>query len=204
MNVYSRFEEDAQHAILEALDFLNRLAPVSGELRTHLQNTFHVAGYSKDELLLRAGQISEYAWFLHKGSVRWFHFEREKEVTNWFTIEKSAILAAKSFYGRISSIESIAALGNCITVGLTYNELQDCYNRFPETLLMGRKVSDYYQGVLMDYNRIMRFNRAIERYEFLEEVFPSLLYSVPVAYLASFINMDVATFYKIRSERRKN
>ncbi|TXJ28997.1 MAG: Crp/Fnr family transcriptional regulator [Chitinophagaceae bacterium] len=204
MNVYSRFEEDAQHAISDALDFLNKLAPVSGELRTHLQNTFHIAGYSKDELLLRAGQISEYAWFLQKGSVRWFHYEREKEVTNWFTIEKRAILAAKSFYGRIPSMESIAALGNCITVGLTYNELHDCYNRFPETLLMGRKVSDYYQGVLMDYNRIMRFNRAIERYEFLEEVFPSLLYSVPVAYLASFINMDVATFYKIRNERRRN
>lgn len=186
----------------EAFNYLQKLHPLSPELVEHLSKVFKSRIYKKNNFLLRAGQVCNKAWFLNSGIVRWFHFKNDIETTNWFVTAGNAMLKPDSFYGQIPSLESIQAIEDCETIYIEYNDLLYVYDHFPETLIMGRKVSDEYNEQLRQYADAMRMPRPEDRYRYLQTQFPDLIYTVEVPYLASFINVDESTLYKIRKRHK--
>lgn len=202
-NLFDNISMHDHDPIEEAIQFLHKLCPISPELKEHFLAVLKFEEYPKGMLLLRTDHISNKVWYLSSGKTRWFHQEGNKEVTHWFVSAPNPILSAQSFYKQQPSRENIEAIETCLTIYMNYRELMDTYDRFPETRTMGRIVSDSYNEQIMEYARSMRQTKATDRYTFLQKNFPELIDNVHIPYLASFINMDVRTFYRIRNIKRK-
>lgn len=187
---------------MEALEFLNRLYPVSEELKEYLLKVFKRQSYTKGSYLLRSGQVCWQTFYLESGMVRWFYESGGKEITSWFVTAGNAILAARSFYEQMPSPDNIQAIADCETIYIEYHELMKVYDLFPDTRTMGRKISDQYHEQIKQYADAMRMSRSEDRYNYLQQQFPDLIYTVDAAYLASFINVDESTFYKLRKRQQ--
>lgn len=184
----------------DLLDYLHSIHPLSEALRAHLLSIIRHGKFPRYDYLLKKGQIHTEMHFIVKGLLRCYYKlePNETEVSSWFMKERDIIVSIESFYDQIPSFEYIEALENTETFYITFDELEDIYQRFPEFNYIGRKLTTSY---LILWNKRIRnicMLSAAERSELLAKNFPDLVQRVPAKYLASFIDMTEVTFSRNR------
>lgn len=184
--------------LAEALTFLHQLHPLTHDLKAYLLAVLKTQEYPAGSFLIKAGQVCTRAFYLNSGVVRWFNRLQEQENTIWFMTRGHPILMAQSLYEQTPSSDSLQALTPCKTVYIEHHDLMKVYDLFPEAQTMGRKISDQYNEQMKLYAAVLRMPHAEDRYHYLQQQFPALIWKVEAAYLASFINVDESTFYKMR------
>jgi CRP-like cAMP-binding protein len=110
------------------------------------------------------------------------------------------VVSVYSFYTQTPSKESIQAIEDTDVYSVSYAELENIYDVFPEFNYNGRKLTIKY---LIEYSKQMELIRAMsgrEKYEALIEKHPGLVTRVPQKYLASYVDMLPETFSKIKGE----
>jgi CRP/FNR family transcriptional regulator, anaerobic regulatory protein len=185
----------------ELLAWLNAIHPLSPPLLERLRKLVRCRTISRKEYLLEAGHVNREICFIGKGIFRCFYLKNGKDVSSWFMKEGDVIVSVESFYEQVNSYEYIQALEDCEIFYISYEQLHDIYNEFMEFNFIGRMLTVKYLILWTRQLYNIRMMSARERYQYIVENTPDLLQRVPGRQLASFLDIDEATFYRIKNER---
>jgi len=182
----------------EIIRNMNAIYPLPAELELLLRKTIRRDVIRKKQKLLRTGQICTRLYFIEQGLLRLYVKHRNKDRNSWFLLEGDIVTSVTSFFGRAPSLETIEALEDCIVWSVSWQELQDFYERCPGF----RKVGQYYTEKYYcqdDRLKIMLLTKSpAEFYDYLRKNFPKVVERVPKKYLASSMGITVQTLLAIK------
>ncbi|CAN5601882.1 Crp/Fnr family transcriptional regulator [soil metagenome] len=173
--------------------------PLSTEAQNALPDCFEKISLSKNEYLLREGQISRQLYFLQKGALRGFYNLDGKEITHWFGFENDFVTSFHSFITRQPAVENIQLLESSTLWSISKERLIDLYNHYHEIERLVRIVYEKYYIRLEERFVNAQFKTAKELYENLLQQTPHILERVPLGYFASYLGISQETLSRIRS-----
>jgi len=186
------------------IKFLHSVYPMSPVLEDHLRSILKTKQLKKKEFLLKAGTTCKNVYFVQQGLLRCYYLDDGNEICKWFMKEGDVVYSVRSFLRQTASNEYIQALENCELYYITYNELQDIYERFLEfNVQRGKLTENYY--LMSDFREdLLRLKKSIDKYKCLLENYPELLNRVPTQYMASYIAVSHSTMFRLKSQIRRH
>lgn len=115
--------------------------------------------------------------------------------------EGDVIVSVESFFSQTESYESIHALEDCRLHSLSYRDLQEAYQNYPEFNFIGRLLTEKYYRLSEERLYSIRMQRGLEKYKSLIEHHPQLIQRVPSKYLASYLGLTEETLSRIRAQK---
>jgi CRP-like cAMP-binding protein len=181
--------------------FLNDIFPLSAECIAYLRRTVRTRTLKEDKFLLEIGDVCRNLYFIRKGVLRCYYYVNDKEVSDWFFWEGETVVSIGSFYDQVASEDCIQALEDCELYYISYQDLEYVYQHFIEFNVIGRVLTLKYLRVFHRHARNIRKLPAGERYKYLLQTQPDLIQRIPLAPLASWLNMEPETLSRIRGRR---
>jgi CRP-like cAMP-binding protein len=154
----------------------------------------------KGSFLITEGKICQYVYFLERGCLRGYYNLEGREITYWFAFENNFVTSLLSFVTRKPGMENIQLLEDCKLWAITYNDLQELYERHADISRLGRIMNERYYVMLEERVVSNHFKDAKERYDNLIANTPHILQRVPLGYVASYLGMTQETLSRIRSK----
>jgi CRP-like cAMP-binding protein len=183
------------------IQFLNSIHPLSIELQDHLFKILKHQDVSKKELLLHQTQTCKYIYFIEKGLFRCYHINNEgKEICSWFMKTGDVIISVESFFKQKPSLENIQALEKSSVYFISYEELSQTYQQFPEFNTTARILTEHYYCQSEQRLFWLRCTKAKERYRLLAENYPELIQLVNSKHIASFLGITLETLSRLKSK----
>jgi CRP-like cAMP-binding protein len=184
----------------ELLAWLNAIHPLPHPLLERLRRKVKFRKLNRKEYLLEAGHVNREICFIKSGLLRCFYLKEGKEISSWFMKEGDVIVSVESFYEQIKSYEHIQALEDCEIFYISYEQLHALYNEFMEFNYIGRVLTVKYLILWTRQLYNIRMMTAKERYQYMQERTPELLQRVSGRHLASYLDINESTFYRIKKE----
>ncbi len=182
----------------ELIQKINAIYPLPEELELLLRKTIRRDEISKKQKLLRTGQICTRLYFIEKGLLRLYVKHGNKERHSWFMLEGDLVTSVTSFFERSPSLETIEALDNCVLWSVSWQELQDFYEKFPGFRKVGQYFTEKYY-CQDDRLKIMLLTKSpAVFFDYLQKNFPKVVKHVPKKYLASSMGITEQTLSAIR------
>ncbi len=181
-------------------DILDKIYPLPYESKQKIKNITNEISLPKGHILMEAGKIIPYFYFIKKGIVRAYSVVNNSEITFWFGSETEAILSMRSYVDNKASYESIELLENCELYRLRNEDIQQLFEKDINIANWGRK---YAEKELMKTEEIFisrQFKTASERYKDLFKTRPELLKRVSLGNIASFLGITQVSLSRIRTE----
>jgi CRP-like cAMP-binding protein len=182
------------------IEKLNTLSPLSDESKAALTQIIQKITFAKNELILKEGKVSDYFYFLNKGTIRIFYRKHDKEVTEWLALDNEFFLSIASFYQRTPSHLAIQTLEETTLFMLPHDEFMLLCAQHHEIETLHRKMLTFC--LLLSQNRIesIQFEPAQQRYEKLIRLRPDIIQKVHLTYIASFLGITLETLSRIRGK----
>src|ERR1700743_605929 len=92
------------------LDFLDKVFPLSDQIRARLNSIIRMETFKKKEFLLREGQTCNHIYFIEKGLIRIYYLKDGLEICSGLLSEGGMAIAVRSFFKREPSDEFIQAI----------------------------------------------------------------------------------------------
>jgi CRP/FNR family transcriptional regulator, anaerobic regulatory protein len=187
----------------ELIQFLHSIRQMSSGLEQHLRSILHRSIYKKGEAALKAGAICSEIQFIKTGLMWSFTAAGKKKVANWFMKEGTIIISILSFLKQIAAEDNMEALEPIECWGITYEELWDTFERFPEFFRHGFIIlADYY---CRDHERLTNLLKlkAAANYARVMEKDPDLIQRVDNRKMASFFGVSLRKYNYIRDAFRR-
>lgn len=174
--------------------------PISDAATQDLSMLLKKVTLSKNTFLIKEGVVCNHLYFLEQGYLRGFYNLDGKEVTHWFAFENDFVTSFYSFISRKPSLENIQALEDSILWSITYEELQQLFDKHRDIERMTRII--YERSYIRLEERLIRlqFKSARERYEQITSVFPDILNRVSLGHIASYLGISQETLSRIRAQ----
>jgi CRP-like cAMP-binding protein len=153
----------------------------------------------KKTILLDQGYTCDKIYFIENGLARSFFVHDDEEITSWIMQENDLIISLRSFFTQTPSNESIELLEDSTLEYLCYSDLQQIYNEFYESNIIGRVLTEYYYSLSEERAFSLRVQTTRERYDNLRKTQPELLKRVPLKYIASYLSMAPETLSRLRA-----
>lgn len=154
--------------------------------------------YPKKTLLLKKGQTENHLSFIEKGMLRFFFPEEEQDLTFGFAFEGEFFSAYDSFLTRMPSTYNVQTLSETHLWQLSYEDLQEVYQKTGTGNLLGRKASE---GLFLKKQKrelaLLQLS-AEERYVNLFRERPEVIRQIPLKYIASYIGITPQALSRIR------
>lgn len=185
------------------MDFLERisqLTKISEEVLDHARSQLEFFRFKKGDVLLSAGRVCNYMYFINSGIVRGYYLTDKKDITNSIGLSGDVITSLYSFITRNPAHESLECIEDCNIQAISHSRLLQLYDRFPEIERAGRLILEGYYARLEERVISIQFKSAKERYDHLFQTRPELIRLVPLGYLASYLGMTQETLSRTRSE----
>lgn len=186
--------------ISSLLSALSHFHPVTEEAAAYLQKHIIPCTVHKKKLILKAGTICYYIYFIQKGAVRGFIKDGNKDITTWISVENDLVTSISSLDIQLPSIENMQAIEDCELLALSYADLQELYSRFPEFNLVVRKLLQTYYGDAERRAFIIRLAKAETRYQHFLDNHGELANRIPLKYIASYLGMTLETLSRVRNK----
>jgi CRP-like cAMP-binding protein len=156
----------------------------------------------KGEILLKAGKVETYAYFIKEGIVRAYTDTVNRQVTFWFGREGDAVLSLRSYIAQQKGYEDMETLEDCALYKLDISLLRDAFDTDIHLANFGRRLMEHEFLKAEERLISMQFKTAQERYGELLLTSPDLLQRVPLGHLASYLGITQASLSRIRSNFR--
>jgi len=173
------------------------------ELIAVIDENLTVTDHRHRSLLLNAGHTSDYMYFLEKGIVRCFYFDERtgRELTSILWKEQSIICDPVSFFQRKASDVNIEVMPGSLLLSISYRQLQNIFEAFPEASVFVRCVSLQYVYYFTERSRQLAADSPWERYLHLLSTHPDIEQKVSKEIIASYLNVAPQTLSKMLRER---
>lgn len=167
-------------------------------LQAFLENG-HILKISKSKKLIEEGEVSEFLFFIQKGSVRSYYFRDDKDITISFSLEGEFITSMSSFITQTPSYENIEAMEDCEMWCISHKSLMDLFEEYHDLERAYRLLLEQYYIRLEEHLIFSKFKNARERYEELIQYKPEIIQKASVGQIASFLDMSIETLSRIRA-----
>lgn len=180
------------------MNWLNAIHPISTELSDRLEAVVKVKLIVKKDYLLKAGHYCRNIYFVEKGLLWTYYFQKGKVISSAFTKENEISVSLESFYTQKYGVESIQALEDTDLSYISYEDYQGLNKDFPEFNAICR--------ILLERCHVLREQRlsalwmqsAEDRLRWFVNQYPDLFQRVQGRYLASYLGMSNVMLSRIR------
>jgi len=149
--------------------------------------------FQRNEIVAETGKICNYIFFIRKGMLRSFYYDRKgKDITNWFANEDMIITAAESFFRRKPSFLRIEATENTTVRAISYDQLEEAFKKHPSLERFGRLV----MTEIMIY---LQVKSAEERYHELIKTHPDIFQRAKLGHIAGYLGITQQSLSRIRA-----
>ncbi len=169
------------------------------ELIAALDERLTVTEHRHRYLLLNAGHVSDYLYFVERGVARSFYFDGNagRELTAIIWKERSIVCDPVSFFQRKASDVNIEVMRGSLLISISHRQLQDVYNAFPEAEVFSRCISLQYVYYHAQRARELVGTSAWERYQRLLETHPGIELKLSKSIIASYLNVTPQTLSRM-------
>lgn len=187
--------------MLELLDFLNRVHQINPETQYKLGQILRKKELRKNQLWLQEGAICDKIAFIETGLVKVYFESGSKEVCLWYNKENEVTLAVQSFFGQVPSKLAIRAIVPTTLYYITYNELQEVYDKHLDFNINGRRILEHYYA-LSEAHVTLLLQPIKMRYQLVEQLYPWMLTDERITdkMMAAYLGMTTASFYSCKKE----
>jgi CRP-like cAMP-binding protein len=177
---------------------LNELHPLSPEVIAYFKEHVTYSYFPRGRLLLEAGTVCEYIYFIMRGAVRGFITSDKKDITTWITAENEMVTAITSLDLEIPAFESMEAIEDCEMLVLKNTDLKQLYLQYPEFNITGRKLLQQYYRDAESRAYIARIAHADLKYQYFLQRHSQLSNRIPLKYIASYLGITIETLSRVR------
>ena len=174
---------------------------VSDELSLRLEQISSLKTIEKGKFLHRPKRICNETYFIKSGLLRIFYKKDEKEITDNFSAENEWITSIYSFMSNVPDNCYIEALEKSELISINIENLEKCFEDFPEMERFGRiLISNYF---VEQSERIisLQFHTAKERYQYFYKTSRNKIARVPLGMLATYLGMTQETLSRVRARK---
>ncbi|MBS1505326.1 MAG: Crp/Fnr family transcriptional regulator [Bacteroidetes bacterium] len=182
---------------------VTKIRPLPEALLKRISDATCQVTLPKKTMLLKQGAICDRIYFIENGLARSFYVHGNEEITTWIMKENDMVISLRSFFTQTPSLESIELLENSRLEYLNYSDLQEIYNEYYESNIIGRLLTEYYYALSEERTYSLRVQNSKERYESLLKAQPNLVKRVPLKYIASYLSMAPETLSRLRAKTRE-
>ncbi|HPH99323.1 MAG TPA: Crp/Fnr family transcriptional regulator [Chitinophagaceae bacterium] len=174
------------------LEFLKKQFPISEKDWQTFSNCLEAKTFCKKKIILQAGKIENYLYFIDTGILRVYSIKKDKEITIGFGFQDSFFSSYTSFLTRQPSHYNVQAITDVSLWCITYENLQKIYTETQYGQFFGRLAAE--QLFIKKSQRELSLLRlsAEERYVQLLKHHTELVQHIPLQYLASYIVSNFA------------
>jgi CRP-like cAMP-binding protein len=175
------------------------------ELQTEVSKNLKFTFFKKGSLLLNEGEINDRIWYVQSGLLRGFSTvldtDKNIDITYWFRFEGEFAVSISSFYDQEVSTEDIEAYEDTEVLHISWQQLEDLYEKYLPFNYVGRKLLTQYYIESDRQHKGLKKTTAEQRFDWLLEHKPNLLNRVADKYIASYLGIDASTFSRVKSSR---
>lgn len=179
---------------------LDKVQPLAPALKKELTALFTIEQKSKEQLLLKEGDVCKHLWVVLSGATRAFHYVDALDITSRIIMPYHIIISMGSFYTQTPALENIETIEPTTLARLTRDQLEHLYVLFPSLNFTVRKITEYYFYMSEKRLYMLRKQKAIDKYKYFLENYPRLINEVPLKYVASFLGMNQETLSRVRKK----
>jgi CRP-like cAMP-binding protein len=184
----------------QLLSYIKNHYNISSPAIDALHKSFTKIKLSKNEFLIKKGQVCKHLYFLEKGCIRGFYNIDGKDVTQWFGFENDFATSFRSFIAQVPAAEYIHVVEDATFWAITKDELNNLFANFIEIEKIVRLIYEQYYIRLEERYANAHFKTATERYENLLQYEPHILQRMPLGYIASYLGISQETLSRIRAK----
>jgi len=182
------------------INVLRGIAKLSDESLDEILQISTIQQFKKGDFVLREAAICNGFYFISKGLVRIFYYKNEKDISEWFAFDNNFCFSILSYFNKTPSSLIIQCVEDSEVITISRDGLDLLRNKsfeianFAYTLISG--------SLIMSQERMasVQFETALQRYENLLKVHPTLLQRVPLHYIASYLGVSAETLSRIRTQ----
>ena len=154
----------------------------------------------KKAIFLKINEIEHHISFIETGVVRLFipKDNPEKEITFGFSFKNQFISAYDSFLTQKPSLYQLQALTETTILSISYNDLQEVYQKTQIGNLIGRLTAERLFLIKSKREQNLLNLSAEERYMKLFKERPELIKVIPLKYISSYIGVTAQALSRIR------
>lgn len=185
----------------EIFDFLRSLRPeLEKECLDYLRSVVEREDVKKGKILLKPGRVCRKLYFIKTGLLRCYCKIGDKEVTEWFFWLGHTVVSVQSWHTQTPGSRYIQALQDSELYSITYDKLQEAYERFHEFSMVGLILTTRYLVIWDQLLELMHLPKAMDRFQWMMKHQPEALQRVPQKYLASWLRMEPETLSRMRGK----
>jgi len=177
--------------------YLSRYYPIDEEIKDRLASLLKSKTFKKKEFLLTEGKMSNHIYFIEKGLLRIYYVVDGEEICSGLLCEGGLAVSVESFFTRTPSVEYMQAIEELKVHYLSYDELESLYTDFLTFNIVGRKLITEHYVDSEHRNRLLRKQKAKEKYEYFQAKLGHLTGRVPRKDIASYLGMTLETLSRL-------
>lgn len=188
----------AYNLLKEQLLAVVALDPV---LLEEIAGSFSLHHFTKNQLLLAAGQVEQRVYFVAEGVIRAYFDTETEEKTATFTYTGYWCSSFASFLSQAPSVYTIQALTDCTLLGIDKPTLEALFDKSHLFERFFRKATEQLVIGMEFRERELMASTAEERFQRFISQSGHLVKIVPQKYIAGYLNMTPETFSRLRKKQ---
>lgn len=188
---------------MSAIDF-KKIHPhpaITEDDYVRIKNAHKRVEFSKNEMILNEGKISDEYFIIEKGLFRSFvHDYNGNEITTSFFGPNDMLVETASFFQQIPTQENFQALTDGVGWRLDFHTFQQLFDQIPGLMDWGRTWMAVQLFKLKQRSINMLTQSATERYLNLIEEQPQIIKHAPLKHIATYLGVTDTSLSRIRKE----
>lgn len=183
----------------EFITYLKNISPLKEESSSDFLSKCKKFSFQKGHYLVKAGQVSQYLYFVKSGIGKVFYLKDGKELIDWISDEGNLLTSVTSFLTHQPSKHYVKLMEDSELVGISYNDIESLFSKHHDMERLGRQLSIMALIQLQERINSMQFETAKERYDNFLIQFPNCINRIPLGDLASYLGMTQVTLSRVRA-----
>ncbi len=183
----------------QLIELINKYAKPDPETIASLGNLVIFENYSRNQHILREGQICNKVWFVKSGMVRKYHLDDGKEITSWIHFENEMITSLDSYFNSIPSHEYLQACEETCVISITKQNSEKLGQHQELAVFINRLFGEQLAKIDAGSVNFKAMN-ATDKYKYLQSVSPQLFKRAKLGQIASIMGISQETLSRIRKQ----
>ncbi|MBB6235445.1 AraC-like DNA-binding protein [Pedobacter sp. AK013] len=185
------------------LSILSRVYPVDIKLKKEFEQHLLRLRIKKDQILFNENEVCEYIYFIVKGALMGCTTHNKQKITTYISVENDFVSSISGLHGSGYSQEYVVAVEDTDLLAIHNNELNRLFAHHFDLNYIFRVILEKYYKDAQQRAHIIRVGNAKERYLYFAKTNPGYLDRLPLALVASLLNVKASTLLSIKKSFSK-